>query len=120
MSEERMEETAGKALIAHMVGDDGAAVPHRATPERREAWCAAIYDAADSAMPAVLSAALAVVDEGRLNDARWAACNVRHDEGCPTMEKATEMADRAIARYLGIDWEDFEARYRVGDGESDG
>lgn len=48
------------------------------------------------------------IDADKLNEARWAACNVDHGEGpVPTMEKATEAADRAVAAYLGIEHEDF-------------
>lgn len=54
-----------------------------------------------------------MLDKDKLNDARWAACNVRHsDNSTPTMEKATEMADRALASYFGIDWYDFIYLYR--------
>ena len=42
-----------------------------------------------------------VLDPAALNEARWAACNTRWDEGCvPTMEKAAEVADNAVRAYL--------------------
>lgn len=55
----------------------------------------------------------ALIDRSKLNDARWAACNMQYDDdGVPTMQKASEAAERAVAAYLGIEWEDFEEELR--------
>jgi hypothetical protein len=57
------------------------------------------------------------VDKHKLNNARWAACNTwweptdTDSSGVPTMEKATEVADRAIAGYFNIDWEEWKRNY---------
>lgn len=50
-----------------------------------------------------------VIDVQDLNEAMWAACNVRHTETeAPTMEAASEMAIRAVMNYLHIEHTEYE------------